>query len=136
MKKYLEIAINEFSSPIIAFATLNMSIKEMMMLMDKHGFRHLPVVENDKPVGIISARDLRLLKMINTDLHLKAKDLMVENPYCVPVGTSMETAAYEMSNMKIGSALVVDEEGKLDSIFTSVDGLNALVEILRGDFNN
>ena len=135
MKKYLEIPINEFSSPIIASASLNMSSKEMMMLMDKYGFRHLPVIEDGKPVGIISARDLRLLKMINSDLQLKARDLMIENPYCVPMGTCMEAAAFEMSQRKIGSALVVDEEGNLDSIFTSIDGLNALVEILRGDFD-
>lgn len=134
MKKYLEIPINEFSSPIIASASLNMSVKEMIMVMEKNGFRHLPVVENERPVGIVSARDLKLLRIINKDLQVKARDIMVENPFCVPIGTSMEEAALEMSRRKIGSALVVDDEGKLDSIFTSIDGLNALVEVLRGDF--
>jgi CBS domain-containing protein len=28
-----------------------------MMLMHKNGFRHLPVIENGKPVGIVSARN-------------------------------------------------------------------------------
>jgi CBS domain-containing protein len=28
-----------------------------LQLMHKHGFRHVPVVENGKPVGIVSARD-------------------------------------------------------------------------------
>ncbi len=28
-----------------------------LQLMHEHGFRHVPVVENGKPVGIVSARD-------------------------------------------------------------------------------
>jgi CBS domain-containing protein len=28
-----------------------------LQLMHQHGFRHVPVVENGKPVGIVSARD-------------------------------------------------------------------------------
>jgi CBS domain-containing protein len=28
-----------------------------LQLMHSHGFRHMPVVENGKPVGIVSARD-------------------------------------------------------------------------------
>jgi CBS domain-containing protein len=28
-----------------------------LQLMHEHGFRHVPVVENDRPVGIVSARD-------------------------------------------------------------------------------
>jgi CBS domain-containing protein len=28
-----------------------------LQLMHEHGFRHVPVVENSKPVGIVSARD-------------------------------------------------------------------------------
>jgi CBS domain-containing protein len=27
-----------------------------MLLMHEHGFRHAPVIENDRPVGIVSAR--------------------------------------------------------------------------------
>jgi CBS domain-containing protein len=28
-----------------------------LQLMHEHGFRHVPVVENERPVGIVSARD-------------------------------------------------------------------------------
>lgn len=135
MDKNLSIPISEFSSPIIASASLNMSVKEMLMIMDNNGFRHLPVVENEKPVGIVSARDLKLLRILNKDLQVKARDIMIEDPYCVQGQISMEEAALEMSRRKIGSALVVDSKGNLDSIFTSIDGLNALVEVLRGDYN-
>jgi len=33
------------------------SFGHALQLMHQHGFRHVPVVENGKPVGIVSARD-------------------------------------------------------------------------------
>jgi CBS domain-containing protein len=35
----------------------NKSFGHAMHLMHKHGFRHLPVIENGRPIGIVSARD-------------------------------------------------------------------------------
>ena len=60
---------------------------------------------------------------------------MVNEPFCVSLGTPLDEVAFQMSQKKIGSALVVDGESKLDSIFTSVDGLNALIEVIRGDID-
>ena len=82
---------------------------------------------------MISSRDLSLIKSLSTDFNLLAKDIMSEDPYCVPWGTSLEDVAFEMSSRKIGSAIVLDKDGCADSIFTSVDGLNALIELVRGD---
>lgn len=129
----LEIPIDEFASPILSFATEDMTIEEMTTLMEDNRFRHLPVLKEEKPVGIISAREIKLLKNLDKHFDLRASDIMTEYPYCVPQKTSIEVVAYEMSNKKIGSALVVDDAGKVVSIFTSIDGLNALVEIVRGD---
>jgi CBS domain-containing protein len=39
-------------------ATPETSVDEAMEIMDKGYFRHLPVMQNDKPAGIISIRDL------------------------------------------------------------------------------
>lgn len=128
-----EICIEEFSSPITSFATVDMTISQMIAEMDKNGFRHLPVVSNKKPIGVISAREIKLLKTIDTHFDLTAKDIMVTEPYTVRVGSSIEEVAFNMSKDKIGSALVVNGEGEIDSIFTSIDALNALVEIVRGD---
>ena len=37
-----------------------------------------------------------------------------------------------MSSKKLGSAIVLDEQGDLAGIFTTTDALNALVEVIRG----
>ncbi|MBT4790992.1 MAG: CBS domain-containing protein, partial [Halobacteriovoraceae bacterium] len=116
--EHLEIAVDEFGSPIISFATTDMSLEQMIDMMQDKGFRHLPVLERRKPIGMISCRDLLLLKGLNQHFDLKASDVMVENPYCVPSGTSIGDVAFEMSQQKIGSAIIVDDKGCADSIFT------------------
>src|SRR6266542_2409806 len=39
-------------------ATGDMSIEDAAKTMSEHGFRHLPVVEGDRAVGIVSIRDV------------------------------------------------------------------------------
>ena len=58
---------------------------------------------------------------------------MVENPESVQAGSLLSEAVFKMSEHMIGSLLVLDEEGKLDGIFTSTDALNALIEVLRDE---
>lgn len=132
--KELNIPVDEYASPISSFARPAMTLAEMVHIFASKGYRHLPVIENDKPIGIISQRDISLLKDFKSDKELTALDIMSENPYCVYKGTSLEDVAFHMSENKIGSAIIIDQVGNAESIFTSIDGLNALVEICRGDF--
>lgn len=131
--KTLHVAIDEFTSPVYDYANEDSKVSDIFELMQTKGFRHIPVLKDNKPVGIISDRDLALLSGHATNSSLMAKDVMIINPYCVVVGTALEKVAYEMSCRKIGSALVIKENGELEGIFTSVDGLNALIEIIRGE---
>jgi acetoin utilization protein AcuB len=132
-KKELNILIDEYTSPIAATANVNDSIEDIKKLMKETGFRHIPVIRDGNPIGIISDRDVSLVTSLESFSHLKAMHIMKPDPYCVRLGTSIDAVAFEMSQKKIGSALVLDENGKLDGIFTSIDGLNALIEIVRGE---
>ena len=44
-------------APIIA-CTLSTSIDKAQQVMASHGIRHLPIIENGVPVGMISSRDI------------------------------------------------------------------------------
>ena len=53
--------------------TVNMetSVEQCMALMDEHHFRHLPVVENDHLVGIVSIRDVLNALLKNKEIEIK-----------------------------------------------------------------
>lgn len=133
MSKPIDLLIDEYVSPVSVTGTKNMKLSEVTSLMREGGFRHLPIVEDNKPVGIISDRDISLLDSLEDLNDLTVEEVMVKNPYCAYVGTSIGEVAFEMSSRKIGSALILTKDGELDGIFTSIDGLNALIEIVRGD---
>ncbi len=130
---YGSISVEDYSSPVSEAAPPHLKICDVSNAFKEKGYRHMPVVEEGFPVGIISERDISLLALISDSTTLTAADIMVRDPFCVPLGTPLYKVVFEMSEKKVGSALVVDENGKLDSIFTSIDGLNALLEVLRGD---
>lgn len=49
--------IGEVMTPRPVTITTEKSFGHAMLLMHENGFRHLPVVENGKAIGILSARD-------------------------------------------------------------------------------
>lgn len=50
--------VSEYMSPGLVTAGLDEDSMEVAERMVRHGFRHLPVVEDGKLVGMVSARDL------------------------------------------------------------------------------
>ncbi len=127
------VAIEEFTTPCPIVVSSDTDLGEVKRLMDDNRVRHIPVVRNNIPVGMISDRDLKLLAQNPFWQEIKVGKVMLLEPYSVTYDTKIETAALEMSAKKIGSAIVIDEIGEIMGIFTSTDALNALVEIARGE---
>ena len=130
-----EVTVEEFTTPDPVTATEDMSIDDLRLLMDEYGIRHLPVVRGDTVVGVISDRDVRLVSGLSlAEKHqVRASDIMAPNPLTVSANARLDEVAYAMSEKKVGSAIVLDTNGKLLGIFTATDALNALIEIIRGD---
>jgi acetoin utilization protein AcuB len=130
---FKSIPVEEYSTPVDKWVQADTRLKDVWELMNKEGYRHVPVVENNKPIGIFSDRDLKLLSKYEHFHQTPARELMTEHPYCVTKNTPIDEVAMELSSRKIGSAIVVNENGEIDSIFTVTDALNALIEVLRGE---
>jgi CBS domain-containing protein len=53
-----EARVREWMTPEPITATEETSLEDAGRTMLEHGFRHLPVVDGDRPVGIVSIRDV------------------------------------------------------------------------------
>ncbi len=114
----------------LTFIEPDISVTEIYSLMQKHRIRHIPVVENGKAVGIISDRDVRFVSHTPDNIDLTGKDIMTADPYSVDIDTPLGALIKKMSQKKIGSALIHNEQGKVIGIFTSSDALTILAENL------
>ncbi len=125
--------IEEFTTPNPVTATESMSIEELRRLMREHGVRHLPVVRDGKVVGVVSDRDVRVAQGLSAEhsIQVCAADIMATDPVMVKASAPIEEVAYAMSDKKIGSVLVNEDNGEFLGIFTVTDALNALIEISR-----
>ena len=99
-------------------------------LMEKHGVRHLPVLDGGKLVGVISDRDIKSAVAGGGD----PRKLIIENicaplPYVATASTPLAAVAKEMAAQHIGSTVIVDDDEKAVGIFTASDALRALSEL-------
>lgn len=129
----LNVPVEEFTTPDPVTATEDQSLGELRQLMGERGIRHLPVTRDGKVVGLISERDVRVASALNEEERqlVRASDIMAEAPVSVTASQPLDEVAFLMSERKIGSVLVNEEDGKLLGIFTATDALNALIEVLR-----
>jgi acetoin utilization protein AcuB len=112
-------------------------------IMKEHGFRHLPVVnENNVLIGIVTDRDIRsampsiLLDEDETKIEkeqisrLKIRDVMTRNPISVSPSNTLEDALLLMQKMRVGAFPVVDPVGKVVGIISIRDLLGAFINVL------
>lgn len=101
-------------------------------LMRTHGIRHLPVMDSGKLVGIVTERDLHLMETLpdaDPD-EVKVEEAMSEHVYVVAPDDAVADVVERMADQKIGSVVVMDH-GRVEGIFTSIDALQVLANVLR-----
>ena len=102
-------------------------------MMRNHGIRHLPVLHGGKLVGLLSVRDLHLVETlpdVNPEL-VRVEEAMSQDVFAVPPTTPLAEVVREMAERRLGSAVVV-EGIKVVGVFTTVDALETLAELLDG----
>ena len=103
-------------------------------LMRSNGIRHLPVMHGGKLVGIVSQRDLNLVQSLEDvdPEEIRVEEAMTQDVYAVPPKTPLKEVVNEMSERKLGSAVVVDGQ-QIVGVFTTIDALDTLVGLLARD---
>lgn len=113
------------------------TLAEARLMMDGHGFRHLPVTSQGRLCGVLSDRDLRVAAgpgpERDVNAPLRVRDVYHDEAYTVEADTPLDQVATEMAERHIGSAMVM-RGGKLVGVFTSTDACRALARVLRERF--
>jgi CBS domain-containing protein len=107
------------------------TVKEVVQKMNKFGIGSVVVVEEDRPVGIITERDImrNIAERFFDPSLVKAKDIMSTQLVTISGDVSFEEAARLMASRKIKKLPVVEDQ-KLVGIVTSMDVMRANPKIV------
>jgi diguanylate cyclase (GGDEF)-like protein/PAS domain S-box-containing protein len=104
-------ALQKLISNVIDSIEYNITLQEVLDSMIKNKTKHFVLLDNKKPVGIITERDILFLYTKHIDLNLKAIDFAKK---CLITSKSNRKVNYIlglMLNHKIRRVIIVDLEG-------------------------
>jgi len=94
------------------------SIRDALSIMREYHISGIPIVENEKLVGILTNRDIRF----ETHLDQPIKNVMTkDNLITAKVGTSLDQAEIILQKNRIEKLPIVDSAGKLIGLITVKD---------------
>jgi len=114
------------------------NMAEVQKMMESYQIRHVPVVESEKVIGMISRTDLMHVRygamkgkeasqtaLLET---MPVEEVMTETPMTVPVGVSIREAGRLLHEKDFSALPVTDEDEKLVGIVTTKDMVGYLLE--------
>ncbi|MCB0335794.1 MAG: CBS domain-containing protein [Bdellovibrionales bacterium] len=132
MNKYTK--VSQVMTPIKYTIAPFDTLAQAKTLMYRHGIRHLPVVDHEELVGLLTDRDLKLTLSVvaepSAEDTIKVEAACISHPYVVDGEALLVDILKEMRERHIGSAIVRNERA-LAGIFTTSDACSLLAECLR-----
>ena len=130
--------VKNWMSKSIITIDMEDSMHDAMKLLKKHDIRMLPVMKQDKLVGVVTDRDLKRASASDAstlEIHellflvsqIKVENIMTKDPISVPFDFTIEETAEVLLKNKISGAPAVDQAGKVVGIITQTDHLTLLL---------
>jgi CBS domain-containing protein len=126
--KEVDMSIQEVCTYEVVTTTKSTLIKEAAKLMKKNNIGNIVVVESEKPVGILTDRDI-VTKVFADDKDangIRVSDVMSSNLLVLKKDQGIKEAIDAMCNKGVRRAPIVDDNNKLCGIAT-VDDLLPLI---------
>lgn len=115
-------------------ATITTSLAEVMDTMLDKGIRHMPIVNGDELVGMISDRDLRQLsrdllsdRSARAQLQAPATKLMSADLLTADAEDDIDEVINLMVEHRVGAVPIINGDGNLVGIVSYIDVLRAAV---------
>ena len=133
------VLVRDIMSKNVRVVRQDTSVKEVVATMNKFSIGSIMVVQSERPVGIITERDIlrRIVEPCLAPESLTARHIMTSPVITINEGASIEEAAKLMAKKKV-KRLPVVEDGKLigvvsytDIVFKVPTLLSILEEIVR-----
>ena len=86
-------------------------ILRAMEVMRENSIRHLPVVEGEDIVGLVTEGDLRQASLLSMVDKVSIEDVMIKSPFTISPEASIEDAARLIYRHKIGGLPSSRERG-------------------------
>lgn len=134
---------NWMSAPVVTIEA-NDSMERAIELMKENCIKTLPVMKNDRLVGIVTDRDLKrasasdatslaVYELFNLLAKIKIKNIMIKDPVSVHPDLTIEEAANLLRKKRISGAPVVNDQNRLVGIITKDDLFKVLSSITGVD---
>ena len=118
-------------SPLVADGAF--TLKQAHELMKEWNIRHLPITKDDRLIGLVSDRDVREAMALPQGQNLRISDIMKTDVFVARRSDSLRNVVRKMQKQKIGSAVVVDSNQNCVGIFTTIDALEILADMLEDE---
>ena len=131
--------VRDVMAPEVRTIEESRKLSDVRKLLVKHSFHHVPIVSDNKLVGIISANDMVRLtcdtygtderSMDNVlDRHFSIDQVMNRNVITIKGDATIREAAMLLGNGTFHSLPVIDADGAVVGIITSTDLIRLLTE--------
>mgnify|MGYP001813912654 FL=1 len=126
-----DIAIDKVMTSDPATVSPQSSAAEARRLLESNVIHHLPVVEGDRLVGIVSSSDLLKLHLLDDKMAIFARatvdQIMETNVTVLDKNSTLREAVEKLSIGNFHALPVVDRKRRLLGIVTSTDLLSELI---------
>lgn len=132
-------AVKDFMTRKVVYVSPDTTVAHTADMMREQGLRRLPVIENDRLVGVVTERtmaeaspskvtSLSIYEMNYLLNKTKIRDIMARDVVTVSPYASLEDAVYAMMKNQVGIFPVV-EAGQVFGVITEKDVFKAFLEV-------
>ncbi len=123
--------VRQYMTPSPCTIARNQPLSVAQRLMRERSIHHLPVLDREQVVGILSERDILLVESFPgvNPTDLRVEEAMSSAPYQATADAPLAEVVATLLERHIGSAIIVEDDRAI-GVFTTADALRALADLL------